>query len=381
MARKIHKMRLILVDRLLLILRVVLVPLSVRFEKKEKNADYVFDLSYDLKRVELRIQQLKNANLGSEFSCLGVNDKIVVSSFGDLKFLKLWLLDVIVVFKSLFDLSELKYNWFVKFSIAKYCVFVYRPRRLFIYSFHSPASYLLATFSSGRCVTYISTSNSTLFTENSRGNLNGCRILASSSFHFKELEYLKKRGWLKFNNDPLNIGNEFSYEVSKMSRTIEYDLGFYSSGFWARDEMGNRLAISNGIETRSSLLELELLKMAVKIANEENLKLGIFLHPHEKDLISRGFESPWVRFVNNENVFIDNEFGKVSNIFSSKIAITYQSSIIYDRGQYGLITLVPSKMLKEKFQVVSIFRRQLILADVAFDNEFQMRYKIKKHLN
>jgi hypothetical protein len=178
---------------------------------------------------------------------------------------------------------------------------------------------------------------------------------------FEEAKILRDRGVLEFDSYSIATAGSKAKEYS-------WDLGFFSEGWWLRrsgdgfsienvDALKKKLAKNRPLKAAS--LEFDLLGLAVNFAKENNLRLAIFLHPSECRMVEKGISSPYLKFIDNENIFIGENILGISDFASAKIGITMlpSSSIITDRGALGLKTMYLNSLYLEKYSLFHQFEK------------------------
>lgn len=122
------------------------------------------------------------------------------------------------------------------------------------------------------------------------------------------------------------------------SLTARFDIGFFSSGNWIREEMGN---VSLGRDERIN--EEKLLNFLVIYTKKNNLSLRVFLHPNEKSpqnlLLSDNYYSKITS--QNENVSIaEVQNPSIEGFDDINIGIALYSTLMFERIFLGLKTIL-----------------------------------------
>ena len=123
-----------------------------------------------------------------------------------------------------------------------------------------------------------------------------------------------------------------------------YDIGYYSSGEWARREglyqVADVAAVRRGEfagnpYARAAAVQLEAL---AAYAHREHRTLRIYPHPLERRLMRSGIQPPYAALLDGETVTIDDGDDATSRrtVYDSRVAVSLQSSFIWERLDLGL---------------------------------------------
>ncbi len=124
----------------------------------------------------------------------------------------------------------------------------------------------------------------------------------------------------------------------------EFDVGLYSGGSWARNE--KNLRVSNKAELDNENRAFNdyywafqmIIKALIEFKKEfPYTRIAVFPHPHEKILIKKGIDPPYLNVLKKNNFYFesDNE-NSVSSFFKTKIGIAVNSTVVFDRIHCGL---------------------------------------------
>jgi hypothetical protein len=175
--------------------------------------------------------------------------------------------------------------------------------------------------------------------------MNNLCICFANNLYQEEYKSFKQTGWIKDKNVTYSIGGNEFLITNKVVNTFKYDIGFFSSAYWARRDGlyadNNIIALKNSIYVNNlySKREIIILKNIIKISKKYKYKLKIYLHPYEKRLINKyNIYPPYWDLINLESLSTDISLGS-NNFYEPKVAVLLQSSIFYDRWENNLFTL------------------------------------------
>ena len=174
-------------------------------------------------------------------------------------------------------------------------------------------------------------------------------LVLCNQYQLEEVEYLRKQKQIKFNGCTF-YGNENQEVYEKYSNwvkeyfTPKYDIGIYTMGFWARAGGVSRIEKFNLIKSHPDynnneyyFHEKEMINQIKEISEELNLKIIIYPHPYERQILENtNLNSYYADLEELSNFEIDNE-GKSSNLKfeDSKIGITTYSTVGFDRLNFN----------------------------------------------
>ncbi len=162
-----------------------------------------------------------------------------------------------------------------------------------------------------------------------------------------EAKYFKNRTF--FFNDLVSGGAAYLGVKDRFSKSCAYDIGLYSGGFWARElDSGSRVCSIEGIregeffENPDYIQFLNLLDCLLKYSFERSLKLKVYLHPYERELIrDYSLYPPFIDLLIKHSIAYDFEGdSSMNSLDESRVAIASLSSVILDRWQYDLNGIV-----------------------------------------
>ncbi|MBU2494632.1 MAG: hypothetical protein KJ571_18575 [Bacteroidetes bacterium] len=335
-------------DRLMLISLSILYPAMIRLSSLQINKSVLIEPSNVKKNVEI-YQYYLNKNIEEKFSYFHWKKGIRIKNYVDfLLFLKSWGKLVYLSIFSFLMFCKLPFYEIFKLQIFLLFIAINKPQKIYIFDYSNVVSYLLTIILSKNINIFYIPTNSNLSTYLKYSYLSNISIVLSSKLQIQEYYYLINKGWLIAKNvSIMKWENLFSIYFDIQKKEKLYDIGFYSSGEWARS-MGifrekNIDKIKENVNTDNELskLSLMIISFLVKFVIRNNLTLGIYLHPYERDLISRyGLYPPFIGQVDSKNVFLSDCSNEMnSNIFEAELGIITISSILYDRNSYNLNSL------------------------------------------
>ena len=123
-----------------------------------------------------------------------------------------------------------------------------------------------------------------------------------------------------------------------------YDIGYYSSGEWARREglyqVADVAAVRRGEfagnpYARAAAAQLEAL---AAYAHREHRTLRVYPHPLERRLMRSDIQPPYAALADGETVTIDDGDDATSRrtVYDPRVAVSLQSSFIWERLDLGL---------------------------------------------
>ncbi len=342
------KRRFIIKDRFMLLFGSLVMPLLVRFRKNNSNLILMVEPSnsdYHIKIYDYFLKRRINNKITPYHWKNGI---IIESPSAFVMFFKYWLSMLKIAFQFLFVTSNLPFYELFKFQITLLNVKLLKPREIYIFNYHSVVSNLLVVSLKSFSNVYYYPSNSNLVPTMRYGYFYNTTIILSSKMQLVQFNYLCNIGWIKIINAKVEIAESlFIMHHNDFPREIKYDLGFFSSGEWARRNglfRGDNLAeIGKNISNSNELAKLSesILEFLVPFALKNKLKLKIYLHPYERELITHyKIFPPFYKYIDNTNIFnSDLSSNSISNLFEIQLSIITISSILFDRDAYDLDSL------------------------------------------
>jgi hypothetical protein len=246
---------------------------------------------------------------------------------------------------ALLDVSRRRYRWWsdalsTMHSVAQSCeqidiLYVARP--------YDRRSYVLATFARRNTAVrvYVIFQGEPL-----SGNLQELHVpviaVLTSKVNIPEAEYYAKQGSFKA-AEVLYRPQEYLLE-SVEPRPPKYDIGFYSTGDWAR--VGGRHWASDIDKVRAGAYRgnfydahsAHILSALVGYARSHQKTLRIYLHPYERRLLNdESIAPPFAGLADGKTVTIDDRPGSSRDAhYESDVAVAVRSGAILERIDLGL---------------------------------------------
>ncbi len=216
-----------------------------------------------------------------------------------------------------------------------------------IFNLFTMQSYLTASFADLFGAKYfVSFSNTLLFDANRYTHLPNGIALLCSELQKPEVNAFEEQGWFNV-RDKVTCGSEDAIVIDRLVRNNEskYDLGVYSSGFWARDERGlrtsiNQLIDNKGLKNKTYQVFLAYLLLPALELKRQNpkVKIKVYPHPYERFLYhNHGISPPYLEEINNLNIEFDLDGSdSMKDLFACRVGVAITSTIINDRIALGL---------------------------------------------
>lgn len=274
-------------------------------------------------------------------------------------FVLFWIFKFFKILPQVFNTKNFAYSRNIDYLISPIYVNIVRPKRLYFFNYLSLSSYLSANIIAKKYINmdvyYIYTSG-ILYETCRYDTFENINIILGSKLQFDEIKYYQDKNWMKLKNCTLThwgVDNIKSFETYSKNQIV--DIGLFSSGEWARPDgflRGNNLEDIKNYKYIDNIYYQLFEKIVNELTNKkyQNIKIKVYFHPYEKDLINTHKIYPpfWEKLKDYDNFILDTD-EKPSNFFESKLAIVLFSSIAIDRLDYDLDTLffLPQNKSKE----------------------------------
>lgn len=378
-------------DRLRFVAISFLFPFIVRIRWAPSRAveDIILEPSNDPRLVQAYAYFIKK-NAGVDAQHYHWKQGVFMRRPGDVWIvLRAWIRIVLISLSVMFVRHNLQLVELWKFNIFMIQMALDKPRHVYVVDYTSVVSYLLVVSLRKLAKVYYIPTNSNLDAYMRYGYFEDVHIVVTSPLLAEQLDYFEERGWIKLVNTTVERwGSLFSIYHDQLQQEPRFDVGFFSSGEWARtkgmfnvytrDEVLENMKQSNEFWELSELVISQLLSFVAR----HNLTFKVFLHPYERFLINEyGIYPPYAKYVDNKNVFMSEDLESgISNFFEARVGITTVSSIVYDRAAYGLETLfyVPDPN-SSKFHDRFYYNRNHIksMARNAFENMRELEQSLE----
>lgn len=340
----------------------------IRFGKNEqKHQVYFVETVLDEERIKVRQHHImKVSGESAEPLCVYNKHRVKINSLDQFYFLiKTWFSDLLFSLLSIFDFSPYQINDLAMFIYEKNILLVNDIKSLHIFSIHKANKYLLASWKPGEIITYVYFPNAPL--SNSKGGyFSNVSFVLPGKHQAEELRIIQEKGIIVLNSVKVILaGNEFGLYVDNYLKNQKHHIGFFSEGWWARNENG--LSIEEISKLKRHLdkpksnyarLEEALLFECVRIATANKFSLALYLHPCEIRLQKMGVPSKHLNYIDNKNIFLGENSNGISNIYESIAGIVAMadSSIIADRYNVGLKTITCG------YEILKIYKLDSVLS-------------------
>lgn len=334
----------IIKDRTSFILRILVLPIFIRYKKLIQKTAYMIE---DEESYLLRKQYILIYDGADDVGLIDrrFKSKIYITSFSQLvSFFKNYITILLKSLKLLFLPVSFSILPIANFFLLQIKIKLLDPQKIYMFYSYLAQNYLMSLYISNRLQMKVDYIIGNMIHESLRYSFFQRVNLCFVSLLYKE-EYLayKKIGWIEDDNRYVISGKEFN--IQRINNNFQYDIGFFSSAYWARREGlytdNNIIALRENRYQNNiySLREIIIFKNLIKIVKKYNLSLKIYLHPYEKRLITEyGVYPPYWDKYTHENIVIDG-LKENNNFFESKVGVLLQSSIFYDRWEHNLFTL------------------------------------------
>jgi len=258
-----------------------------------------------------------------------------------------WLCGVTWALLGLADWSERRYAWLGGFlvDLQLYKRLEGELDQVYVFALYDRRQYLLLTFLARRTHLKVTAVYQNIpLARNCRHLHIAVPVVLTSKVSLCEVDYYRERGSFL----PLSVtyaGQEFIAETHDLEpHAALYDIGYYSSGEWARREglyqVSDRERIRRGADADNPYARAAAGQLAalVAYARREGRSLRVYPHPFERDLRRDGIEPPWAALADGATVTIDDGAATSSrrSLYDVRVAASLQSSFIWERLDLGL---------------------------------------------
>lgn len=218
-------------------------------------------------------------------------------------------------------------------------------RRAYVFSLHDRRPYLIATFLARH------TDAEVLAVFQNIPLYRNCRffhldvpVVLTSRVNVPEVDYHRAQGTFR-GGEVLYRGGEYISDTGHLAPAEPlYDIGFFSSGEWARTrglyQTSDVDAIRRGglADNPYALMADALVESLAAYARANGRTLRIYPHPMERRLMAEhGIEPPYASLDDGHTVTIDREGADSrAKVYEPRVAVSLQSSFIWERLDMGL---------------------------------------------
>ena len=219
--------------------------------------------------------------------------------------------------------------------------------QVYVFALYDRRQYLLLTFLTRHTrVTATAVYQNIPLARNCRHLHVAAPVVLTSKVNLSEVDYYRAQGSFR----PLSVtyaGQEFALDTHDLAPHAPlYDIGYYSSGEWARREglyqvaAGDLARVRRGDFADNPYARAAAAQLAalVDYARREKRTLRIYPHPLERGLMRDGVTLPYAALADGAVVSIDDGAGETSRrtMYDARVAASLQSSFIWERLDLGL---------------------------------------------
>lgn len=328
----------ILMDRLLLIARTGFFIFKVRIRKDKSNTFFLTRENH--KESISKRKKFIDYKTETNSQHIDWRKEVAINSLIDFPCI---LIDYIKNLKSAltlaFDFSPIYYIEVADY--LNYSLMLKQKKNCDLYFFFhiSPSLYLLSQEKTNQNKINYIYEPTPLFNAQRLDYHKNSRIIFTSKVLLNEVSEYASRNMLTLDNCEQEYwGNMYEIPPKKEIPGPKYELGFYSSAWWARDgniRVYDKEKLMNGhfLNTKEAKTEIKIIEAINSTTNE----FKIYLHPFEKELIKKFEIYPpfWEKYKDKISLELDEI---VSNLFEPRIAVVQSSSTLYERLDYDLPT-------------------------------------------
>jgi hypothetical protein len=261
--------------------------------------------------------------------------------------LRWYALGVVASLCALTDFSPRRHRWLGGLLLDIQSVARAAPgiRRAYVFSLHDRRAYLIATFLAKHTgVEVLPVFQNIPMYRNCRYFHLDVAIILTSRVNVPEVEYYRALDIFKGGDVVYRGGEYIADTVDLESAPPTFDLGYFSSGEWARSgglyQSGDIDAIRRGdlADTPYARTAQSLIEALAKHAHANGLTLRLYPHPVERRLWDEhGIEPPYAGLDDGSVVTIDRSGrDSRSKVYEPRVAVSLQSSFIWERLDLGL---------------------------------------------
>lgn len=185
--------------------------------------------------------------------------------------------------------------------------------------------------------------------ENNRYHYNpAARCRYCSRVQAPEITHYERMGWMRFHDKALWGLEEVNMLDGLEQTQPTVDIGIFCSGFWARTERGWTIADLDGLrryaynDHRWYQVFLGILETVIAVKQAQpHVTAKVYLHPFERRLWrENGIAPPYLDRLEEAGILYEYDGpNSLSQFYESRIGVSTQSTIVFDRMHYGLDSL------------------------------------------
>jgi hypothetical protein len=247
------------------------------------------------------------------------------------------------------DWSERRYTWLggALVDMQLFKRLEGELEQVFLFAFYDRRQYLLLTFLARHThVTATAVYQNIPLARNCRHLHVEVPVVLTSKVNLSEVDYYRAHGSFR----PLSVtyaSQEYALDTHDLAPHAPlYDIGYYSSGEWARREglyqarPGDLERVRRGDFADNPYARAADVQIAalVAYARKEHRTLRIYPHPLERALLRSGMAPPYAELADGVTVSIDGGGEETSRrtVYDARVAVSLQSSFIWERLDLGL---------------------------------------------
>lgn len=340
--------------RLKTFLSVFLTPIFIALRIKKTNAQHIIlDSFIAPHHLDLRMDFV------THFDASVQKDDVVVAnhqyfyyrklSFGALlKCFGIWFKFLIITFINLFQNQKYPtvYYYYVATNLINAALT--QPKNIFLFQMYDTSTYLSALILQNEYENvFLSISNSITYPFNRYTTLEKSNIILCNRYQKEEVANFVKNGWFETKKLHLWGPEEITEHNAIPVHSPQFDVGLYSSGYWAR----NGRIRATDLEVVRSYRHIdniyyqefvELLNKIIEIRKETGITVKIYTHPLERDWYNNHqIKPPYCDLAEQHGLIVDlSEGNSLSKLYEVNTGISTISTILLDRWHHGLNSLI-----------------------------------------
>jgi hypothetical protein len=261
--------------------------------------------------------------------------------------LRWYLFGLLVALLSLLDLSARRYLWWAGIfaDIQAFARVRRASERVYLFGLYDRRPYVMGAFLKRHTdlEVYLVYQNIPLY-RNCRHLHFAVPVVLTSRVNLAEVEYYRSLGQFRA-TDVIYASQEFGLDMAGLEPSPpRYDIGFFSSGEWARKgglyQSDDVDAIRRGafLGNEYALKATEILDALAEYGRSHGRTLRVYPHPLERRLKSKhGIEPPFARLADGQTLSVDwSGESSRAKIYEPTAAVSLQSSFIWERLDLGL---------------------------------------------
>jgi hypothetical protein len=331
-------------DRLGLLKRMTFAPVRMRRRAKPlSHSSIVFDVGLTSEYLRARSAFVRK-HFGEEVDFVSSLTPRF-SPGGEREWRRWYRYGLALSLRALFDISSRRYFWLGQQLLEVQALALAAPgiERAYVFRLFDRRPYLAATYlarnthAEVRCVFQ----NIPLW-RNCRYFHLDVPVVVTSKVNLPEVTWLADKGY--FRADEVLYRSQEFVESTPSPQRPTVDIGFFSSGEWARRDGLYQVKDVNAVKAgvyennRFAVKAAWLADALARYARERGLTLRLYPHPYERVLLaSHGVEAPWARLADGSQVSIATDGADSrANVYDPRAAVSLQSSFIWERLDLGL---------------------------------------------